>query len=61
MFYPLKLKGLIEMKHLTQEVEEIEITVEKGYFNLYDYARGNKILIEERPFKFYIASIFKET
>ena len=49
------------MKHLTQEVEEIEITVEKGYFNLYDYARANKILIEERPFKFYIASIFKET
>lgn len=33
LLYPLKINGLIDIKHLNQfENEELEITIEKGYF-----------------------------
>ena len=49
------------MKHTNLfEIEQLEITIEKGYNNFYDYAKKNKIMIEEKPFKFFIASIIKD-
>ena len=47
LLFPLKLKELIDLKHLNQfDTEELEITIEKGNFGLYNFARENKIMIE---------------
>jgi hypothetical protein len=55
------LKEVIDLKHVNQfETEELEITIEKGNFSLYNYARENKIMIEEKQLRFYIACIQKE-
>lgn len=61
LLYPLKLKELIDIKHVNQfDTEELEITIEKSNSKIYDFARENKIMIEEKPLRFYIASVQKE-
>ena len=52
---------MIDIKHFVQEgSEELEITIEKGFFNMYEFARQNKIMVEEKQIKFYIACLHKD-
>ena len=55
---------MIELKHNVvvvigdQVEEELQVTIEKGWYGeWYEYARKNKIMIEDKQFRFIIAAL----